>query len=204
MQNVLTWREVANLIRPRGRGAPKRLSDALGMDSSDFYRRLKRGTGELRESEARIVRAFINDNDPPSAARAAPASAGPSAERLPVYGYAAASDGDRITLNDGSELETYELPMGLALGPGDYFVVRPLGSSMEPRIFPGETLVVRRGYPPGRGTDVVIEFRDGSALVKTYKGQRDGRIFVEQFNEPKILDFEATTVKALHAVVIKL
>jgi len=194
----LTWKRVAELIAERPRGAAYQLAQRLRMNSSYFYRKLKTG-GELTETQARAVREFLGQPTAP-AAHSPPR---PERSRLPVYGYAAASDGDRIALNQGEVLDWVELPMGIALGPGDYFVVRPLGSSMEPRIFPGETLVVRRGYPPARDKDVVIEFADGTGLIKTYKGQRDGRVFLEQYNPPKPLDFDATGVK-LHAVAFKL
>ncbi len=96
-----------------------------------------------------------------------------------------------------------ELPAGIA-PPGEAFVIQAFGSSMEPRIFDGEALVVVRRMPPVRDRDAVIEFSDGSAVVKTYKGQRNGRVFGEQFNPPQMVDYDATTVRAIHRVWCRL
>lgn len=197
----LTWKRVAERLDERPRGSAYQLSKRLGMNSSYFYRKLKSG-GELTESQARLVRDFLGEGPPPSAG-VAPPSGLRDRDRLPVFGYAAGDGGDRISLNETQVLDWLELPMGIALGPGEWFVVIMPGSQMEPRIFPGEKLVVRKGYPPARDQDVVVELEDGSALVKTYKGQRDGQIFLEQFNERKTLNVAATGAR-LHAVAFRL
>lgn len=201
MDEPLTWKSLSARLAAMPRGSKHQLSKKLGLDPSDFYRRLNR-SGELTERQARIVRAFLGESEAEAANDPGPPPT-VSGPRLPIYGYAAASDGDLIALNEGHVVDWLELPHGLLLGPGEYFAVRPIGSSMEPRIFPGETLVVRRNYPPARDKDVVLEFADGSGLIKTYEGQRQGRIFVKQWNEPRTLDFDATGVK-LHAVAFKL
>ena len=200
MDEGLTWTVVAARLKEMPRGAPFQLSKKLGLNSSDFYRRLKRNSG-LTEGQARVVREFFEEEPSRTMVQAAPPRSG---KKLPVYGYAAASDGERIALNDGDVVDWLELPLGIELGAGEYFVIKPYGSSMEPRIFAGEPLVVRRNYPPAQNKDVVVEFHDGSGVIKTYKGQRSGRVFVEQWNEPKVLDYDATSVKALHAVAFKL
>ena len=75
---------------------------------------------------------------------------------------------------------------------------------MEPRFFAGESVFVHAGLPPARGQDCLIEFRDGSAVIKSYRGQRDGFVFAWQYNpsadESNELRYQGTDVKALHAV----
>lgn len=196
--DISRWDEVAEALKARGRGAGYQLATAMGMNSSFFYRKLKSRT-PLTVDQARAVRAFFARDDAP------PPREGPDQGRsLPVFGYAAAGGDETIALGDGQVIEYLQLPLGLELGPGDWFAVRHPGSTMEPRIFPGEYLVVRRGYPAGKGKDVVVEFVDGSGVVKTYQTQRDGQVFVEQYNPPRVLNYEATRVRALHGVAFKL
>lgn len=195
---VTRWDQLADRLKARPRGAGYQLAQALAMNSSFFYRKLKSRT-ELTARQAQIVAAFLSGTQ---SAEPQPPAGGPRG--LPVYGYAAGGGEETIALNDGQIIEWLQLPLGLELGPGEWFAVRAIGSSMEPRIFPGEYLVVRRNYPPGHNKDVVVEFRDGTAVIKTYRAQRAGRVFVEQFNPPRGLDYEATAVKALHGVAFKL
>jgi phage repressor protein C with HTH and peptisase S24 domain len=197
MEEALTWKTVGEQLALRGRGAAYQLAGHLGMNSSFLYRKL-RGRGEPTEAQARAIREFLGQ---------APAPTQPLIDRrrLEVYARPVAGDQeDRIHFAPGQAIDTLELPMGLALGPGEYFVARPPGSLMEPRIFPGETLVVRRDYPPAHGRDALIEFTDGTAMVRTYKGQSSGQVFVEQYNDRKVVGYFGTTVRAIHAVAFKL
>lgn len=196
--DVLTWEDLRKRLEPKGRGAGYQLALRLGMNSSYFYRKLKTAA-PLTALQAQAAREFLGE--PGEARQPLPA---PPRRRLPVYGYAAAGGEETIALNDGQIIDWLDLPMGIELGPGDYFVVRAIGSSMEPRIFPGENLVVRRAYPPAKGKDVVVEFSDGTGLVKTYQGQRDGHVFLEQYNPPRTVNADATKVRALHAVAFRL
>lgn len=203
-EELQTWDEVRARVDSLGRGAPYRLAQRLGMNTSYFYRKLK-SESPLTARQAQVIKEFLEGPDAvPTRGEGSGMPSPGDRTRLPLYGYAAGSDGDIVALNEGNILDWIELPMGLRLGPGDYFAVRPIGSSMEPRIFAGETLIVRRNYPPARDKDFIAEFTDGSGVIKTYKGQRDGRVFAEQFNPPKTLDYDATRVKALHAVAFKL
>jgi phage repressor protein C with HTH and peptisase S24 domain len=214
MDDAFTWKEVADRLSAMPRGSIKRFADKLGLHSTDVSRRISREgrkaregapPNELSERHARLAREFFREAEGlPPLPGPAPEAATTRDRRLPVYGYAAGSDGDLIALNEGQVIDYVELPMGLLLGPGDYFVVRAIGSSMEPRIFPGEQLVVRRKFAPARGGDCIIEFSDGSGVVKTYKGMRDGRVFAEQYNPSKGVDYEAASVKAVHAVAFRL
>lgn len=205
MDDLYTWGDVAKALKPMARGAQVALARAIGMDPSYLSRELRDGKGELKVTQAQEIASAIdklrngeNAETPPKAA------ARKSPTRLPVYGYAAAGGEDRFVINEGEIIDEIELPMGMSVGPGEYFVVIASGSSMEPRIFSGEPQVVRKDYPASHGKDAVIEFTDGTAVIKIYRGRRDGRVFAEQFNPPKILDFDATTVKQVYPVVFSL
>ena len=198
MDDVLTWAGLAKLLQAKGRGSGYQLATKLGMNPSQFYRSLKT-TREMTERQARTAREFLGQ--PMEAPPALPNRA--DRRRLEVFAFPAPADRDMVDLSR-PDAERLELPMGLELGPGDYFVVRPISSASSPRIRPGEVLVVRRDYPPAHENDVVLEFTDGSGLVGTYKGQQGGHVHVEQFNPPKVLSFQATKVRTLHAVAFRL
>ncbi len=206
MDELRTWSDLRREIGRRPKGTQGKLAVAIQMDPSQLSRNLKT-EGGLTVAQARSAEEFLRSAEAAEAAHPGPrpqSGRDPRASktRLPVYGYAAATDGDRFVLNEGQILEELELPMGISVGPGDYFIVRAAGSSMEPRIVAGEPQVVRWNYPPARDKGVVVEFNDGTAVIKNFKGWRDGRLWVEQFNPQKQIDYDSTKVKALHAVVL--
>lgn len=199
MDDFTDWRAVAERLETMPRGSRNKLARALGMDASYLKRKLDAG-GNLTVLQAKAIDAFMAGDEVEPLAPPPPET---TSRRVPVYGYAAASGGDRLTLNTGEILDWIELPMGLS-PRGDVFVVRALGSSMEPRIFDGESLVIQRAVPPTRDRDALIEFNDGSGVVKTYKGQRDGKVFAHQYNDDRQLQYDATSVKQLHTVFCRL
>ncbi len=179
------------------RGAKRRLAAHLGMDPSYLVRKL-RTTGDLRVGELKAVRAFLDGDD------AAPEV--PTGRRVPIYGYAAMGaasvddGGDRLAMGTGDIIDWMELPAGL--NPrGECFMIHPIGSSMEPRIFEGEPLLVLVRVPPLRNGDALIEFSDGTGVVKSYIGTRDGRVWARQYNPEAEKSYDATAVRALHRVV---
>lgn len=195
--DITTWEQLRARLDGLPRGTGRRLALAIPMNPSQFYRQLNNSRRPLSAVQAQVVARFFAEGE---GADAAPAQ---TRRSLPVYGFPTGVD-ERISLDDAQVLESIQLPMGLALGPGEYFAVRQLGSAMEPRIFPGEILVVRRGFPAGKGRDCLVEFRDGSAAVKTYRGEHSGKVFTEQYNPARAADYDATAVKAVHAVAFKL
>lgn len=199
MDDPTTWLAVAERPEMQQRGAKNRLAKHLHMDPSFLGRKLSKSQS-LTLAEAEAVRAFL-DGDEPSV-DAAP----PTGRRVPVYGYAAmgsAGDGDegeRIAMGTGDVIDWTELPAGL--NPrGECFVIHPIGSSMEPRIFEGEPLLVLVRQPPLRNGDALIEFNDGTGVVKSYRGTRQGRVWAHQFNPDGGKDYDSASVKALHRVV---
>ncbi|MGY3607634.1 MULTISPECIES: S24 family peptidase [unclassified Bradyrhizobium] len=82
------------------------------------------------------------------------------------------------------------------------------GSSMEPRYFAGDLIVVEK-VPPAPGDDVVVELKgprgeddaDNPSFLKRLVARRGGFITVEQFNPPKRLDFDLKEIKNLFRVI---
>lgn len=194
-----TWADVKALVDDRPPGTIAALSRYLDIDSSQVSRSLKEGRGELKVAQAMMVLDFINGIPRADRDVATPAA---SDRRLRTYGFAAANDSDRFMLSPGSELDPAALPPGIDLDPDTHFVVKVPGSWMEPRVFPGELVIARRNLPPGRDKTAVVEFMDGWGLLMNYRARRDGRVFGEIFNPQQLVDFDATTVRALHAVIV--
>lgn len=201
MDELITWADIGKRLKGYGRGAQSAMARHMRIDPSYFSRRVKQRV-DLTLSEARLASAWFEGEAPGLAEE--PVQFEHAPRRLKVFGYAATSDGDRIAIASDRVLDTLELPAGMDLDPEEYFVILPIGSSMEPRIFAGEPQVVRRNYPPARDKKVLIEFTDGTALIKSYRGQKDGRVFAEQYNPPKVVDYDASSVKALHAITLSL
>jgi phage repressor protein C with HTH and peptisase S24 domain len=184
------WKTVKTRLEPRGRGAAYRLAKHLAMNPSYLYRKLNNG-GALKTREAAEVRAFLEEgsafeHDLPAAAPA----------RVTVLGVAAADEG-RFLMAEA--LDRIEAPGGLALR-APYYLVRQVGSLMEPRILAGELLIVTPGIEAATNRDAVLEFTDGTGMVLTYRGRRQGRVFAHRLDEGREENFDATQVKAVHAV----
>lgn len=165
------------------------------MDRSQLARHL-RTTSYPRADQMRVIEDFLEDPASPAV------SLLPAREerfRVPLYGFAAGGGSERFAFNDGQILDWVELPRGMVL-KGDFFIVQTIGSSMEPRIWPGERKLVQRNVPPGRDQDAVIEFKDGSAVLKTYRRERDGVVFAQQYNPEMELRYPASEVRAIHAI----
>lgn len=195
MDDLLDWPTVAERLNTAPRGARARLAAALRMDRSQLARELRKPRGFPKADQARIISDFLAGRHIEPASQPRPGDP----MRVPLYGFAAASEGDRFAFNDGQILDWIDLPRGMSL-KGEFFIVQAIGSSMEPRVWPGERKLVQRGVPPGRDQDAVIEFADGTAVLKTYVRERDGQVFAQQYNPEQQLRYPASDVAAIHAV----
>ncbi len=166
------------------------LGRAIGK-SKDSVSRLLKGERGIDVEEAAQIRAFFDGS----------AALEPAFQQIPVFGFAAAGGEDRISLASDHILDRIEVPVGLVRG--DVMAVRVAGDSMEPRLFSGETVIVGRGVKPSRFGDCIVEMKDGSALVKQYRGQRDGYHFLFQYNPEQELRLPSTQVRAVHAVLYR-
>ncbi|MBW8815569.1 MAG: helix-turn-helix transcriptional regulator [Caulobacterales bacterium] len=155
--------------------------------SKDSVSRLVMGMRGISADEAEAIKEFFGDDQPQ----------GPVFVKLPVFGYAAAGSSDRVSIASDQVLDHVEVPAGLVRGDG--FGVRLSGDSMYPRLFDGEIVIAERNVPPVRHREVVVELRDGTALVKEYRGTKDGFLFLWQYNPESEVRIELTKVRAMHA-----
>lgn len=176
------------------------LARVLQLDPSSLVKTIK-GKRRVQAAEIAAIETFFGERLDLVAAHQAPTAPRRRVipNKIPLYGFAAAGGGDRIAYADDRVLDWIE-PPPFWNGTGDLIYVRLVGESMEPRYFSGEIVPVRLNLPPGKGQDCLIEFSDGSAVIKTYEGQRDGKVYAKQYNEPKIVPFEGAHVRALHTV----
>lgn len=181
--------EIRERLKQTGRSQAA-LGRAIGK-SKDSVSRLLKGERQLDFEEAEAIRHFFGDDQ----------TAGPTYVQIPVYGYAAAGGSDRISIASDHVLDRIEVPAGL--GRGEVIAIRIAGDSMEPRLYSGELVIVGLGVPPTRNGDCVIEMRDGSAIVKQYRGQRDGVAFLYQYNPEQEVKVPLTSIRGMHAVIYR-
>ena len=211
-----TWATVGDRLEGLPRGSKNKLAIELELDPSDMGRRIERSrrrktfapgkdsSAEPTAAQARTIEAFFqrrgsqaaDDMPPPPAPtpRQAPVEA---SRRIPVYGYAAAGDEDRVAMASNQVLDYVDVPVGLVRG--EAFIVRTVGESMYPRLRSGEPVLVERGVPPVRNDDVLVELADGTGLVKEYRGQRDGYLLLFQYNPERELKIPLTQVRKIHS-----
>ena len=119
---------------------------------------------------------------------------------IPVVGEAQGGPDGYISIND--------YPVGHGEGwitlysadPGAYGL-RVRGDSMRPRIKSGEHIVVEPGIEAQPGDDVVVEFLDGSAVVKELLWIREGEACLGSINNgiPPITR-PLDTIRSIHRV----
>ncbi len=182
--------EIRERLEQSGR-SQRALAAHLGI-SKDSMSRLLLDKRNMEVTELERIKEFFEGDQ---------AEATPQFVQIPVYGYAAAGGDDRISIADDRVIDRIEVPAGLVRG--EAMAIRVAGDSMEPRLYSGEIVIVGVNTPPARNGDCVVEMRDGTALVKQYRGQRDGRIFLWQYNPENQIDLDATKVKRMHAVLYR-
>lgn len=120
---------------------------------------------------------------------------------IDVFGYTPQNLPDRVAISSDRVFDHIEVPEGLVRG--DMIAVRVPGDTMEPRLYSGEIVIVARDVPPSRNSDCLIEFLDGTAIVKQYRGQRDGVIFLWQYNPEQEIRLTSTSIKSVSAVTYR-
>jgi phage repressor protein C with HTH and peptisase S24 domain len=183
------------------------LADYLGVDLNVVYRIASGQRKRLTEEESRAIEAFFMASEA-AERRGAPGEtdlkAMGSGAQVPLYGFAAAAMLGPIHLNHAEAAEYVARHPAQGLN-ASAFAVRVWGESMSPRYEPGEIAYCVRGQHPRPGQDVVVETKSGDAWLKTYRGQRDGQVRLEQLNplpgEAEIQSLPLAEIAALHAVV---
>jgi phage repressor protein C with HTH and peptisase S24 domain len=176
-------RGVPNRLPEEVRG---RVAEILGLDEL-----------ALRQPTATHVR-FMWDREPQVPIRGA-------VGWIPVYGHAVGGKDGEFVLS-GNQVSEVPAPPNLS-HVRDAYAVYVVGDSMEPRYFAGETVFVNPRLPISRGSFVVAQISKGEepaprAYVKRFLSQDGKRLRLEQYNPKKILEFPASTVVAIHRIVM--
>lgn len=176
------------------------LARHLNLDPSSLTKTIK-GQRRLKADEMLAVENFFRDAREEGKA---PSDNSPRfrglTRKFPLYGYPAAGGEDRVGVSDTDIVDWID-PPPFWNGVGELFGVRVVGLSMEPRLFEGEMVVAQHSLPPSRDRDCVVEFTDGTSVVKTYVTQRDGFVYCKQWSPAQDLRYKTGDVKALHAVI---
>jgi SOS-response transcriptional repressor LexA len=124
---------------------------------------------------------------------------------IPVYGHAVGGKDGEFVLSGNQVSEVLAPPTLVHVR--DAYAVYVVGDTMEPRYFAGETVFVNPRLPISRGSFVVAQISKGEepeprAYVKRFLSQDGKRLRLEQYNPKKILEFPASTVVAIHRIVM--
>jgi phage repressor protein C with HTH and peptisase S24 domain len=71
---------------------------------------------------------------------------------------------------------------------------------MSPRFEPGETLYINPHKPAVTGDDVLIEFVDGTGVVKRFRKIEGDAVLACQFNPVRNLEYPLDTVKKIYLI----
>lgn len=178
------------------------LARFIPLDPSSLTKTIK-GERQLKANELLRIEEFFATNGEgdreASITPMAPRRKAPQA-RISIFGYRPTGASDRVSLDPAHVVDWIDPPPTWN-GAGDLIGIRVPGDDMEPRLFAGEMVIAQLGLPPTRDRDCIIEFTDGTATVKTYRGQKDGQVFAHQFQPDQQVALAATKVKAIHAVI---
>lgn len=119
-------------------------------------------------------------------------------QTVPVYGFASGTN-SALALNDGAIID-YMPRHNPAMGNDGFYMI-VVGDSMEPRYEQGERVAVSRVMPPKKGKDCVIEFIDGTAVIKRFINMTEKEIVCEQINPAKRLTYSRPEIVKVYAVV---
>lgn len=123
---------------------------------------------------------------------------------IPLFGAAVGGEDGEFILN-GNHLDDVFAPPSLSGIPGAY-AVRVVGSSMSPRYEDDDTVYVNPKRRTVRGDYVVAQIRVDEhsaplAYIKRLVQHTSGKLILEQFNPPKILEFDGKQVESVHYVL---
>jgi phage repressor protein C with HTH and peptisase S24 domain len=198
----------------------KEASEAIGKNHAYLQQYLERGVpGQLPE-EPRERLATLLGVQPRALKDSAPLSEGREAgirgpvrrlpaanllDRIPVLGIAEGGE-DGWSLWNGETVDTVPTPPSLSGAPNGY-ATYVVGTSMEPRYYPGEVIYVHPGRPVTIGTYVVVQVKpksDGEpprALIKRLIKRTALKITLAQFNPEKSFDIPLKDVVSMHRIV---
>lgn len=114
---------------------------------------------------------------------------------LPIVGRARAATDDALVLEGGMVGRT-ERPSYL-VGVEDAFSIYVHGDSMVPRFKHGELAYVHPHKPPVCGDDVLVEFEDGTGIVKELVRRTKANVVVLQHNPRKEITLDLRKIKRI-------
>lgn len=124
---------------------------------------------------------------------------------VPVFGVAAAgADADFYT--NGEIVDFVRRPPGI-MRAKEAYALYVVGTSMVPRFEEGELIYVNPSRPPAIGDYVIVELvpdpgdRNGRGYIKRLAKKTLTKIYCEQFNQLKMLEFSTIKIKSLHRVL---
>lgn len=118
---------------------------------------------------------------------------------LPVLGHTKAG-GDMIFIDNGVVAGMEYRPPEL-LGILDAYACEVHGSSMEPRLEQGWILYVHPRRALRAGKDVVVQYLDGRAIIKTLVKMNDQEITLRQYCPAKDFKVKRDEIRSIHLVV---
>ncbi len=122
---------------------------------------------------------------------------------VPVYGFAANwEDDEYISFAPDKAIEWVDNRYK-TLTQSDIFIVRAIGDTMRPRYFAGDEAIVAKDLPPACGKDCLIEFKDQTAVIKTYEKQQGGMVFARQYNPEKLCQYPVSSIRQIHTILLR-
>lgn len=126
-------------------------------------------------------------------------------DKIPVMGIGEGGQGGWSIWN-GEIVDHIPRPPSLESAPHGY-AVYVVGSSMEPRYFPGEAVYVHPGRPITVGCFVLVQLKPKApgeappALIKRLAKRTGVKYVLEQFNPPQTFDIALDQVVSIHKIV---
>jgi len=117
---------------------------------------------------------------------------------LPIMGRAQGAQGDVFTL-EGGKVGVTERPSYLE-GIQEAFAVYVAGDSMSPRFKAGEMVYINPVRPPVPGDDVLVEFLDGTGIIKELVKIAGSVLTVHQHNPAQNRAIDLKKVKKISLI----
>jgi len=134
--------------------------------------------------------------------RAPPPAVG---DRIPVMGAGQGGSEGWFPWN-GDIVDYVSRPPHLA-GATQAYAVYVVGSSMEPRYYPGELVHIHPGRPVTTGAFVLVQVKPETegetprAFMKRLVRRTATKVTFEQFNPPKEIEIKASDIVSMHRIV---
>jgi phage repressor protein C with HTH and peptisase S24 domain len=204
--------KIGEILRKRREELGLTQSDVAAQIESDAgnISRIENGKQSIREAELFTLAKYLklDMSFSPAASGVAqegaayiltPHALSPASQEVPIVG--------TTTGGTGGFWEELQYPTGHGDGYLDVpskdpnaYALRVTGSSMSPRIYEGEVLLVEPNRACSPGDDVVVRTADGQVMVKVFMSKRDGRITLASIATDKRVVIDEHDIKAMHFV----